>query len=788
MIQKMSVFLLATALCAIVFAVPPQTNFQGKITNAAGVAINGTYSIEFRIWSALSGGSMLWNETHAGVAVTKGLFDVVLGETSPLTLSFGSQYWLEIVFNGEVLSPRVPFTSTFYSFRSALADSASDVLPGTIDWDELASAVQDSIRATVASDWVQTGSTPNRYKRPLFGASPNDNVRAYEQTAVLGLYGRAYQDASNYATGYVGYYGIVYGASSNFAGIYGNSGNGAANLAVAGRYDANKYGYIGSANYGVFGTSDAVAGSGVYGVATGTTGDNNGVRGEASGSNHNRGIVGIGTGGDQAYGIKGYATAADTVFGVYGSLGTISGIGYAIYGFYSGTNYGYLGAVDCGVRGNSFTTGSGVVGICGVPTYSAIDAGVSGYSETKYGVYGYSAGLDGNGVYGNGGSDGTGVLAIASGPFSESPSRMNAAVWGQNSRTTNTPVQIAFGVVGTAKADTNSTGTYGTVIGNTVRDAKGLLGIVHSTYNSFGCLALNDAITTTSGEALYGVYGKIMTTGDGAGVYGYSQSTTLSGGNPIAMGGRNSATDGIGIVGASNNLSVFSGCPATLPTGGVGVAGWAEKYAVAGWLSGFNDNSAAVYGWWGANVWGALGYYSTSLVGSDYASVYGYRGASSQWAGYFDGSVYARDSMIYKYSRIHTLRRISGGEGSLYPLVSGVSDVFCRGRGAIAPVADEIFIAFPPEFNESVEPSLPIDVTLTPIGGFAAIYIDNITDKGFTVKIDRSYGVEGEVKFVWSAFGSRWSPVETIEIEQPPVKSADKSPEPNFSAPAVIEK
>ncbi|RKZ30519.1 hypothetical protein DRQ33_07800, partial [bacterium] len=112
-------------IISTIAAVPRTMNYQGKITDGSGVALDGSYNLTFRIFDVLSGGSSLWEENHSSVSVNKGLFDVILGETTPIDLPFDVQYYMEIEVNGEVLSPRIPLTSVGYSFRANVADSLS---------------------------------------------------------------------------------------------------------------------------------------------------------------------------------------------------------------------------------------------------------------------------------------------------------------------------------------------------------------------------------------------------------------------------------------------------------------------------------------------------------------------------------------------------------------------------------------------------------------------------------------------------------------------------------------
>ncbi|MCA9363422.1 hypothetical protein KC851_03805, partial [Candidatus Kaiserbacteria bacterium] len=89
-----------------------QINYQGKLTDDSGVAVaNGLYDMEFKLYSAPTGGSALWTETLTGgnqVQVTNGLFSVMLGAVSPLTtVDFAQTLYLgvNIESDGE-MSPR----------------------------------------------------------------------------------------------------------------------------------------------------------------------------------------------------------------------------------------------------------------------------------------------------------------------------------------------------------------------------------------------------------------------------------------------------------------------------------------------------------------------------------------------------------------------------------------------------------------------------------------------------------------------------------------------------------
>lgn len=120
--------------------IPQTIHYQGKLTDMTGVGENVLLAMHFRLFDVPSGGDSLWGMTVPAVPVVHGLFDVNIG---PIDLPFDEQYWLEIVVDGEVLSPRVQLNSSPYAFRAAVADSfTGGISPWTQDtlkayWDSL---------------------------------------------------------------------------------------------------------------------------------------------------------------------------------------------------------------------------------------------------------------------------------------------------------------------------------------------------------------------------------------------------------------------------------------------------------------------------------------------------------------------------------------------------------------------------------------------------------------------------------------------------------------------------
>lgn len=91
--------------------------------------------------------SLLWSETHPSVSVsTAGLFSVELGSLIPFADSlFERELWLEIVVDGQTISPRTQLGGSPYSFVSnrvsgdIITSTGELRVPGldTLDWIEL---------------------------------------------------------------------------------------------------------------------------------------------------------------------------------------------------------------------------------------------------------------------------------------------------------------------------------------------------------------------------------------------------------------------------------------------------------------------------------------------------------------------------------------------------------------------------------------------------------------------------------------------------------------------------
>jgi len=116
------IFVLALVICPIANAqIPEVISYQGILTDSSGAPLTGNYDITVKIYDVDTGGTALWTETHSGVAVSKGVFSVMLGSANafPADLDFSVPYWLGVSINaGSELTPRTQLASVGTAFMA----------------------------------------------------------------------------------------------------------------------------------------------------------------------------------------------------------------------------------------------------------------------------------------------------------------------------------------------------------------------------------------------------------------------------------------------------------------------------------------------------------------------------------------------------------------------------------------------------------------------------------------------------------------------------------------------
>jgi hypothetical protein len=129
-LNKFLIFALVITNFGVVFIIPQQNvvktaeaainkqiNYQAKLTDTTNLAVaDGTYNLEFALYTVSTGGTAVWTETRTGankVQVTNGIFSVMLGEVTALTsVDFSQTLYLEVKVGGtgtpswDTLTPR----------------------------------------------------------------------------------------------------------------------------------------------------------------------------------------------------------------------------------------------------------------------------------------------------------------------------------------------------------------------------------------------------------------------------------------------------------------------------------------------------------------------------------------------------------------------------------------------------------------------------------------------------------------------------------------------------------
>ncbi len=121
------------ALCSpIAQAQMPQTfSYQGVLTDAAGTPVaDGSYTLTFKLYDSRSNPTHLWTESQV-VSVRDGVFNVMIGAVTALTLPFDKGYFLGVsVDGGSELLPRTELAAAPYALMSSRAELASGLEPG----------------------------------------------------------------------------------------------------------------------------------------------------------------------------------------------------------------------------------------------------------------------------------------------------------------------------------------------------------------------------------------------------------------------------------------------------------------------------------------------------------------------------------------------------------------------------------------------------------------------------------------------------------------------------------
>ncbi|MCX7735784.1 MAG: hypothetical protein N2319_03630 [Candidatus Kapabacteria bacterium] len=106
---------------------PRTLNYQGKIKDNLGRSIDdGVYNITVRLYDTPTGGNAIYTERISQVQFKDGIFNLIIGKTSQLTLPFDKPFWMSIqIENNPEIDIRTEFTAVPYAFKAKLSDKAT---------------------------------------------------------------------------------------------------------------------------------------------------------------------------------------------------------------------------------------------------------------------------------------------------------------------------------------------------------------------------------------------------------------------------------------------------------------------------------------------------------------------------------------------------------------------------------------------------------------------------------------------------------------------------------------
>jgi len=158
----LGVLVLLLSSVSAVAAVPAQVNYQVMLTDDADNPIsNDTLPVTFRVFDDPDAGTQLWDEAHSVETNGIGVATVVLGETNPLDgLDFNQPLWLEVVVDGQVMSPRRAFLAVPYAMQAVNASELGGTSAG-----EYLTEAESGASGTVNApdnplDWTMLKSVP----------------------------------------------------------------------------------------------------------------------------------------------------------------------------------------------------------------------------------------------------------------------------------------------------------------------------------------------------------------------------------------------------------------------------------------------------------------------------------------------------------------------------------------------------------------------------------------------------------------------------------------------------
>jgi hypothetical protein len=155
---------------------PGLISYQGALTDEYDAALDTTVAMTFSIYDDSTGSGLIWTETQPSVAVSAGLFNVLLGRYVAIedTVFDEPERWLGVQVGGDPeLEPRERFASAAYALHAAGGGGGDDG-DWTISGSDLYSSVSGNVGIGITN--------PGRKLHVVSGLS-GDGIQAQSSSA-----------------------------------------------------------------------------------------------------------------------------------------------------------------------------------------------------------------------------------------------------------------------------------------------------------------------------------------------------------------------------------------------------------------------------------------------------------------------------------------------------------------------------------------------------------------------------------------------------------------------------
>jgi hypothetical protein len=120
---------------------PPEIAVQGLLTNLADEAVEGPVDLTFSVYQGVGGQVAEWTETHVGVPLAFGHFDLVLGTVNPMdappVFEEFDNLWVGISVDGGPELPRAKLAAVGYAMQARHAEYCGSLTGSVCDQNQI---------------------------------------------------------------------------------------------------------------------------------------------------------------------------------------------------------------------------------------------------------------------------------------------------------------------------------------------------------------------------------------------------------------------------------------------------------------------------------------------------------------------------------------------------------------------------------------------------------------------------------------------------------------------------